>query len=123
MAFPKGNDFWKLRKDFDSEAHKKLSIEQLFLKSQEYIDYVLNSPLTENDFRGKDANEVTLQKMRSMHEKGLCHHLGISTETLNNWMKDPQYFGVITQIKQLIYVYKFEGAAAGMLNANIIARK
>lgn len=121
MSAPKGNEFWKLRKDFDGDG-KKLTPVQVFEKSQEYVDYSLNNPLMEVDFRGKDAQRVEVPKMRAMSVWGLCHHIGISEQTLTNWEKDPKYLGIITQVKQMLKAYKFDGAAAGLLHANIIAR-
>jgi len=121
MGAPIGNQFWKLRRDFDGDG-KKLSVEQLFERSQEYVVYCINNPLIEIDFRGKDATPVELPKMRAMNKYGLCHHLGIAFNTLESWKSDPKYLHVITQVEQMMYAYKFEGAAAGMLHANIIAR-
>ena len=123
MAAPIGNDFWKLRRDFEGDG-KILSLETLFTKAQEYVEYCLNNPLIETDFRGKDATMVLVPKMRAMNKWGLCHHLGISTDTLDNWAKDDsKYLDIITQVKQMMFAYKLEGAAAGLLHANIIARE
>lgn len=121
MGAPIENQFWKLRRDI-SEDGKKLSIEEILDKAQEYIDYCISTPLIEVDFRGKDAQRVQLPKMRAMHIKGLCHHLGIVHQTWKNWREDQKYLAVLTRIEELIYVYKYEGAAAGMLNQSIIAR-
>lgn len=122
MGAPKGNDFWKLRKDFNGED-KKLSVEEIFIKSQEYVNYCLNNPLIETDFRGKDATSVQVPKMRAMNQWGLCHYLGICTNTLKNYKKDQKYLNIITQVEQMMFAYKFEGAAAGMLHSGIIARE
>ena len=122
MGAPTENEFWRLRKDL-SETGKKLSPDEVIEKAQEYIDYCRNTPLNEIDFRGKDANEVTLPKMRAMTIKGLCLWLDISDTTWGKWKKDEKYVGIITRIENLIYVYKFEGAAAGMLKENLIARE
>lgn len=121
MAAPTENEFWRLRKDL-SEDGRKLSVEQVYEKAQEYIDYCRNNPLISIDFRGKDIQEVAIPKMRAMTIHGLCIHLGISTETWRDWKNDPKYFGVTTRVEEMMYTQKFEGAAAGMLNPNIIAR-
>lgn len=121
MAAPTENEFWRLRKDL-SEDGKKLSVEQVYEKAQEYIDYCRNNPLISIDFRGKDAQEVKVPKMRAMTLQGLWHHLGITNQTWLNWKKDPKYLEVITHVENMFYFQKFEGAAAGMLNPNIIAR-
>lgn len=121
MGAPTENQFYKLRKDFGGDG-RKLSIEQVLTKAQEYIDYCRNEPLKETDFRGKDAIKVTVPKMRAMHIKGLCHWLGITHTTWIEWKKDKKYSKVIAHVEQVMYAYKFEGAAAGFLNPNIIAR-
>jgi hypothetical protein len=36
---------------------------------------------------------------------------------------DAKYLDIITQVKQMMFAYKLEGAAAGLLHANIIARE
>ncbi|WP_228853260.1 DNA-packaging protein [Aegicerativicinus sediminis] len=122
MAAPTENDFWTLRKDLSPDG-KKLSVDEIYEKAQEYIDYCRENPLYSQDFKGRDASAVYYPKMRAMTIEGLCHHLGIVRKTWDNWKKDPKYLHIITRVEQLIYVYKFEGAAADMLNANIIARE
>jgi hypothetical protein len=121
MAAPTENEFWRLRKDL-SEDGKKLSVEQVYEKAQEYIDYCRNNPLISVDFRGKDIQEVAIPKMRAMTLNGLWIHLGIGSSTWSDWKNDPKYSEVITHVENMFYVQKFEGAAAGMLNPNIIAR-
>jgi len=60
--------------------------------------------------------------MRAMTIRGLCFYLRVSDETWSNYRKDKDFFGVIHEVEQTIYDQKFTGAAADMLNANIIAR-
>ena len=122
MAAPLGNEFWKLRKDL-SETGKKLTPIEMLDKAQEYIDRCVNEPLQEKDFRGRDLEEIHLDKMRAMTLEGLFFHLDISKETWRSWRSEEKYIGIITRIENLFFTYDFEGAAAGMLNPNIIARK
>ena len=121
MGAPTENQFWRLRKDM-TEDGRKLSVEQVADKAQEYIDYCRENPLIEIDFKGKDADRVELPKMRAMTLTGLYVHLGITSETWCQWRKDKKYSDIITRIENIFYTQKFEGAAAGFLNPNIIAR-
>lgn len=124
MAAPKGNQFWKSRRDLGCDG-KKLSIDELLDKAQEYIDYCLSNPLKEVkaiSYGGK-CELVEVPKMRPFTLKGLYAHLGITNRTWSNWKEDPEYWKVIDRVENLIYVQQFEGAAAGLFNANIIARK
>lgn len=58
-----------------------------------------------------------------MTEMGLCVFLGISTSSFYKYyVGDNDYVDIITRIREVIRTQKFEGAAAGFLNANIIAR-
>lgn len=122
MGAPEGNQYWKLRKDFDSEANRKMSPDTLYEKAQEYIAYCITNPLESVDFRGKDITEVIIPKMRAMTISGCCLFVGISETTWGVWRKDKKYSAVITQVETCIRTQKFEGAAAGLLNPNIIAR-
>ena len=117
-----GNNFWTLRSDFDSEAHRKMSPEMVLEKSQEYVSYCLTNHLMATDFRGKEAQEVQVPKMRAMTLTGLCMYIGISTRTWKDWRKIKKYSLVIAQVEECMRTQKFEGAAAGLLNPNIIAR-
>jgi hypothetical protein len=51
--------------------------------------------------------------------------LNIDEDTLNTYGKadtHKEFHGVVTRVKDIIYTQKFEGASAGLLNPNIIAR-
>ena len=122
MGAPTENEFWRLRKDL-SETGKKLTPDEVIEKAQEYIDYCRNNPLLELDYRGKDIKEVELPRMRAMTIEGLCHWIGIVKKTWDNWKSDNKYLHILTHVEQLFYIQKFEGAAAGMLKENLIARE
>lgn len=122
MGAPLGNEFWKLRKDL-SETGKKLTPEQILTKAQEYITRCATDPLKQQDFRGKDIVEVSLNKMRAMSLEGLYFYLDISKDTWQNWKKDSKYLAIITRVENLMFTYNFEGASANLLNQNIIAKK
>ena len=62
--------------------------------------------------------------MRALTLQGLCLYLDCNTVYFTHFEKDcsDDFNKVITRIREVIYKQKFEGAAAGFLNANIIAR-
>lgn len=62
-------------------------------------------------------------KMRAMTISGLCLHLGIDQKTYSNYRNKDQFFPVISEIDNIIHEQKFTGAAADLLNANLIARE
>lgn len=127
---PIGNQFWKLR--------SKHGVDALFTEPQkmweaacEYFQWCQDNPLYETDFRGKDNDEIVIPKMRAMTMHGLCLFLHVNTVYFNDFesrlrKKDDErargFAEVITRIRETIYMQKFEGAAAGFLNPNIIAR-
>jgi hypothetical protein len=122
MAAPEGNEFWKLR-----ATHGRDKIfehpEHLWESACEYFQWCQDNPLYEVDFKGKDALEVKIPKMRAFTWEGL--EVFIDIHSLRDYKKNPDYKDfsqVITKIEKIIYNQKFTGAAAGFLNANIIAR-
>jgi hypothetical protein len=122
MAAPEGNEFWKLR-----ATHGRDKIfehpEHLWESACEYFKWCEDNPLYEVDFKGKDADEVSIPKMRAFTWEGL--EVFIDIHSLRDYKSNPVYKDfsqVITTIEKVIYNQKFTGAAAGFLNPNIIAR-
>ena len=60
--------------------------------------------------------------MRAMTYEGLQLYLNISHGTWVNYSQNDDYLTVTHAIKKIIYEQKFTGAAATLLNPNIIAR-
>lgn len=124
MSAAKGNKYWEFRSK-DGKP-KKYTPSELWNKACEYFEWCTDNPLKEAVVHGKDSNIIGLNKMRAFTETGLCIYLDISTETFRNYLGGEEsykdYFGVSTRIREIIYTQKFEGAAADLLNANIIAR-
>lgn len=130
MAAPTGNEFWKLR---SKHGRNKLfeTPELLWEAACEYFQWCIDNPLYELDFRGKDATEVKLPKMRAFTMQGLCLYLDCNTIYFNRFEHEQRektddlskdFCKIVTRIRETIYNQKFTGAAAGFLNANIIAR-
>lgn len=124
MAAPAGNQFWKLR---SAHGRKPMfeSPEALWEACCEYFQWVVDTPMQEERVFVSDGTVIRAQvpKMRAMTVQGLCLHLGVSQQTWYEWEKDEGFSEIASRARRVIYVQKFEGAAAGLLNANIIARE
>ena len=124
MQFQAGNKFWLARSSHGRNPIFK-SPDELWNAACEYFEWVQTNPLYEdkvNFHQGQAVHEL-VPKMRAMTIQALTFFLDISDETWANYCKLPDFIGITTQIKKVIYSQKFEGAAADMLNANIIARE
>lgn len=123
MAAPKGNQFWRAR---SSHGRKPIfrDPEVLWTACAEYFDWVEANPLYEDrlvTFQGSATHEP-VAKMRAMTLDGLCMFLDIDDETWRDYRKRQDFVGVCTLAEKTIRAQKFSGAAADLLNANIIAR-
>ncbi|WP_375587143.1 terminase small subunit [Flagellimonas aurea] len=124
MAAPKGNTYWKSRKDISDDG-KKLSIDELIEKTQEYFQHVEDNPLMKVEIvicKGV-PKQVKAPKMRPFTLTGLYAYLGITNRTWSNWKGDVRYSNILVRIENIIYVQQFEGAAVGFFNPVIISRK
>lgn len=127
MAAPKGNRFWEARSTHGRNPIFKAP-EDLWSAAEEYFQWASDNPLQEEKlfhFQGAVIKD-TVSKMRAMTQSGLCLFLDVDEQTLNNYEKkdndEDGFFGVVRKIKSVIRDQKFSGAAADLLNANIIAR-
>lgn len=120
---PKGNQFWKAR---TKHGRDKLfaSAELLWEACSEYFQWVEDNPLWEDKAAQYQGGVVDMPicKMRAMTIGGLCIFLGISRGTWNEWRKVKDFSEVMEAVEAVIYEQKFSGAAADLLNPNIIAR-
>ena len=122
--FLPGNRFWEAR----SSAGPKPKFDgpdPLWAAVLEYFGWVAANPLYEDNlvtFQGAASHEP-LAKMRAMTIDGLCNFLDIDVTTWHAWRKSREDLaGVISRAESLIRQQKFEGASAGLLAHNIIAR-
>ncbi len=120
MPAPKGNEFWKQR-----STHGRNPIfekpEDLLDACYQYFQWVEENPLYESKAFA-NADTKTIPKMRAMTIGGLCIYVGIGRTTWDEFKKREGFAGVIAQVEQILYTQKFEGAAADLLNGNIISR-
>lgn len=122
--FLPGNKFWLARSSAGPNP-KFSSADDLWESCLEYFDWVHDNPLYEDKlitYQGEATHEA-VAKLRAMTIGGLCLFLDIDVSTWSGWRADrADLIPVITRAEQVIYQQKFTGAAADLLNPNIIAR-
>ena len=124
MQFQAGNKFWLAR-----SSHGRNPIfsnpEQLRNACYEYFQWVEDNPLYEEKIFHSQGmiTKDTITKMRAMTIGGLRIFLGICEQTWVNYKNNPDFLGVVKEVEEIIYNQKFTGAAADLLNSNIIARE
>lgn len=107
--------------------------EALWEAACEYFNWCADNPLKEEKIvnHRTGIKIVEVNKLRAYTLSGLCLFLGISENYLNNFEANNQakkddllaeFMEVIARIKKTCYTQKLEGAAADLLNPNIIAR-
>lgn len=123
MTAPKGNKFWKKRTKHGAPRLFE-DPEILWDACNEYFDWVDENPLWEHKVAQYQGVPVSMEvpKMRAMTLDGLYTFLGISFESWRRWRTEERYQEVIEKVERVIRDYKFAGAAADLLNSNLIAR-
>jgi hypothetical protein len=123
MAAPKGNKFWLKRAK--SGRDKIFSTpECLWEAACEYFQWIDETPLEGEklfSFQG-EVIKGDFKKMRAMTIDGLCLFLGVGKSTWSDYKARDDFSAIIEQVENVIRSQKFAGAAADLLNANIIAR-
>lgn len=121
--FTANNQYWRLRsKDGRDKIFK--TPDDLAKAAEDYFKWIDDNPFKEEQIvKYKDNYTIgTVSKMRPYTIHGLCNFIDIAVSTFQEYEKRPDFTAVTTRIRQIIYNQKFEGAAAGFLNPNIIAR-
>lgn len=125
MAAPEGNQFWKLRSKHGRD--KLFTTPQLLWEAAcEYFQWCEDNPIVAEDNKGtKNVNKVEFNRPFTL--KGFC----LFCDATEHWYyefkkalkeKDKDFLYICRKIEDIIYNQKFEGAAIGIYNANIIAR-
>jgi hypothetical protein len=98
--------------------------EQLWDACVDYFNWVEEHPLFETKLAqsGGVPTKIEVPLPRAMTLEAMCLHVGITDETWRNYRERKEFFGVTSQVDAMVYTQKFEGAAANLFNANIIAR-
>ena len=88
-----------------------------------YFRWARENPLYEAKYVGKDADEVALPRPRPFTITGMHLHMGISYDCWLDYKRNREGFSsVMIAAENMCRTQKFDGAAAGFFNANIIAR-
>lgn len=127
-TFAVGNKIWECRSKHGPNPKYpkgKKGSDALWGDCVGYFEWVGNNPLISAEtvkFQGTGAvMEVPFR--RAMTIAGLCLYLGCTEETWGQWRASRTDLSeVITRAETVIRTQKFEGAAAGLFNPNIIAR-
>ena len=124
MAAPKGNQFWRARSSHGAKP-KFANPDDLWDACEQYFQWVVDNPLQEEKgfaFQGVVTKE-TFAKMRAMTLEGLQDFIDVHPSTWAEWRKpDHGLSEIVTRAERIVRRQKFEGAAADLLNPNIIAR-
>ncbi len=105
------------------------SPEELYRLFSEYKEWVKTNPYKMHDFKGKDADEVWIQKQRPISWSGfeghlarldILVHLGHYEQNSND--SYAQFLPIIARIKKECSADIIDGALAGAYNQNIAAR-
>jgi len=101
------------------------SPEQLWTAACEYFQWVENNPLLEEKIFHSSGviTKNTITKMRAMTIRAMCFFIGLSRQGWQEYSEKPDFSDIVKEIEDVIYSQKFEGAAADLLNSNIIARE
>lgn len=123
MAAPVGNQFWKLR---SKHGRDKIfaTPDVLLAACNEYFEATDKRVWNKIEYKGSDVTEVKIPTSVPYTLSGLCIFLDVNTHYFNDFKTtcSKDFSEIIRKVEQIIYTQKFEGAAVGAYNANIIAR-
>lgn len=139
MSAPLGNQFWKNRSKHGRDVLFATS-DLLWGAACEYFQWCDENPwlkveqmkrptVTKDKVGDLEVSTVHsiahIPTARPYTITGLCLYLDCGKNYFEQFKAkhvDDDFSGVITRIEEIIYTQKFEGAAVGAFNANIIAR-
>lgn len=123
--FKPGNELWKLNPHPELMGKdRKFTPEQLREKIAGYFQWAKDNPIIEYKAFASQGEILyaTIPKMRALTIRGLCVYIGVAEQTWNEWRRDKVYPAIQAWADSVIFEQKLSGAAAGVLNASIIAR-
>lgn len=124
MAAPEGNQFWRLRTKHGRDKEYETP-EVMWEEIAGYFQWCDDNPWMKNEAvkSGDLAGQIiSIPTARPYTIGGLCIYLGISQDAWKDYCKRKDFIGITTHAEEAIRTQKFEGAAVGAFNANIIAR-
>lgn len=120
MALLKRNTYSRLVSNRESES--EYTPEDLWMKAIEYFRWSEDNPLKEEKVFSS-GKKVSINKMRAMSITGFCVFANLSKTQFEQYSNDEKYSETVLRIKDIIYMQKFEGAAAGLLETTFVARE
>jgi hypothetical protein len=98
------------------------SSEELWNAACEYFEWATENPLIEQKPMSIAGGLVMaeIEKMRVFTFSALCLHLDCSYTSYKRWRTEDRFAEACERIDAVIYTQKFEGAAAGLFNSNLI---
>lgn len=88
----------------------------------EYFEFTKTRTIDKVEYHGKDALRCLVPTNVPFTLTGLCIFIGMTLDTWAQYRKKEEFSAVCTRVQEIIYSQKFNGAAVGQYNANIIAR-
>lgn len=112
------------RKGIGGAPRKVNSPDELWERACDYFKWNEENPLIE--YKSMSYQGVTkiekLPVMRAMSIRALCTNIGIGRQTWYDLKKNEEFSYIIEAIENIIFNQQYEGAAAGLLKENIVAR-
>lgn len=112
--------------------HKYIeSPEKMWEYFTQFVEHEKSNPMYKKEYVGKDGNEVdtalqvpiTFEGFECwLWDKGVIQ-AGLGDYASNKDNRYDEYATIITRIRQNCFSQNFKGAAVGLFNANIIAKK
>lgn len=104
--------------------------ERLWELFEAYVLHERNNPMFKTEYVGRDGNEVKTALDTPITFEGFECYLSANgiIEDLGQYSANrdeayTEYVPIIARISKNCYVHNFKGAAVGLFNANLIARK
>lgn len=116
-------DIWKLI-DPIGQAGRPVAYQpdELWAKACEYFEWAKASMLKEEKVFGTGLR-AEINHAKPFTRQGLSVFLGVTPKTLDNYEQRAEYEFVMSAIRSIMFDQKFSAAAAGLMNANLIARE
>lgn len=105
-----------------SKTESQHSPQSLWLEALNYFKWVEDNPLKEEKVFSS-GKKISVNKLRAMSTTGFCVFANLRKTVFEEYMTSEEYAEVISRIKDIIYVQKFEGAAAGLFETSFVARE
>jgi hypothetical protein len=123
MKFQKGNELWRLADPSNVGRPRNFETPQdLWNECVKYFEHVDSNPIIKKTTSIGDKGSIYTETEYKRPYTWEGMYVFLNVQSLDRYKKNIVFVDILTRIKQIIYSQKFEGAAAGVFNANIIAR-